>query len=227
MTRRNGIIVQRERIFFTPLQKISWVQHCFTTRQFMEKDMGRIGMCGELKRRYFPSARAVVWGEQVHGRGVATIDGAAEMFSEIPRADALVCAKTGICLVAFAADCPIVYIADVEKKVIALVHSGREGSEKRVVTACVEKMAREFGTAPADCVVVISPSIGPCSYPVDLWRSIEEECCAVGIGSLMNAKMCTACQPDLFFSYRRERDRCGRMLAAMMITTAENLKMKA
>ncbi len=176
-------------------------------------------MCRELRRRYFPSARAVVWGEQVHGRGVETIGGAAGMFTEIPRADALVCSKTGICLVAFAADCPVVYVADVRKKVIAIVHSGRKGSEERIVTACMERMESEFGTSPADCVAAISPSIGPCSYPVDLWQGIEKELLILGVDNVTNPGLCTACHPRRFFSYRREKGNCGRMLAAMMIDT--------
>lgn len=219
-----GVVVHEERILFEPLQGIEWLRHCFTTRKFMNSSApgrrGRIELCRRLRDEQFPDARAVVWGEQVHETGIATIGGAtAGGMVEMPGVDALICGEPGVCLIAYGADCPIVYIADVKKKVIALVHSGRAGSEKRIVAACVGKMEREFGAAPADCTVAISPSIGPCCYPADLWQRIEEECHTIGIGSLVNAKMCTACQPGLFFSYRREKGRCGRMLGAMMITT--------
>ena len=213
---------------FTPFQTIGWIRHCFTTRQFMGEAEGRIEACRKLKRRYFPSARAVIWGEQVHGAGAATIAGATHNdLVEMPEVDALICGEPGVCLVALGADCPIVYIADVEKRVIALVHSGRKGSEKRVVTACVAKMARGFGTSPADCAVAISPSIGPCCYPVDLWKSIEEEFRILGINNVSNPRLCTACHPEHFFSYRKERGNCGRMLAGMMVATVEGLKQKA
>lgn len=179
-------------------------------------------MCRDLKKQRFPSAQAVVWGEQVHGAGVEMVAGIPPGgLVEMPEIDALICGTPGICLVAFGADCPIVYIADVRKGVIALAHSGRKGSEKRVVTACVERMAREFGTAPADCVAAVSPSIGPCCYPVDLWRSIEGEFQSLGIDNVSNPRLCTACHPGLFFSYRREKGRCGRMLAGMMIAAAQ------
>jgi copper oxidase (laccase) domain-containing protein len=187
----------------------------------MGEDSGRIETCRELRKRYFPSARAVVWGEQVHGAGVATIaDATPDEFVEIPETDALICGAPGICLVAFGADCPIVYIADVKNRAIALVHSGKEGSKKRIVTTCVDRMAREFGAAPEDCVVAVSPSIGPCCYPVDLWKGIEEELRLLGIDNVSNPGLCTACHPGLFFSYRREKGRCGRMLAGMMIAAA-------
>lgn len=214
--------IHEEHILFESLQGIEWLRHCFTTRNFVDscvpRERRRIEMCRRLRDERFPDARAMVWGEQVHGTGVATIGGAqAGGMIEMPGADALICGEPGICLIAYGADCPIVYIVDIKNNVIALVHSGREGSEKRIVTACVEKMAREFGTAPADCAAVISPSIGPCCYPLDLWQGIERELRLLGVDNVTNPGLCTACNPQRFFSYRREKGRCGRMLAAMMI----------
>jgi copper oxidase (laccase) domain-containing protein len=223
MKEGRGIAMRDDHILFQSLQRIGWLRHCFTTREFMDSrprgERGRIELCRRLRDERFPDARAVVWGEQVHGAGVASIGGApAGGLVEVPGVDALICGERGVCLVAWGADCPIVYIADVKKRIIALVHSGRAGSEDRILTACVGKMAREFASSAADCVAAVSPSIGPCCYPVDLWRSIEEECRSLGIGTHVNARACTACRPALFFSYRRERDGCGRMLGAMMIT---------
>lgn len=211
-----------EYLDLKPLRSIGWLRHCFTTRRFMGEGGGRIEMCRELKKQCFPLARAVVWGEQVHGAGVAVIADLPPVgLVEMPAIDALICGTPGICLVAFGADCPIVHIADVKRRVIALVHSGRKGSEKRVVTACFERMAQEFGTAPADCVAAISPSIGPCCYPVDLWKSIEGELRNLRIDDVSNPRLCTACHQELFFSYRREMGKCGRMLAGMMVDAAQ------
>jgi copper oxidase (laccase) domain-containing protein len=206
---------------FAPFQAIGWLRHCFTTKSFMRDDAMRMEACLELKGRYFSSAHAMVWGEQIHGAGIATVvDATPGVMLELPGIDAIICGTPGICLVAFGADCPIVYVADAKKRVIALVHSGRRGSEKRIVTTCVERMAREFGTSPADCTVAISPSIGPCCYPVDLWAGIEKELRRLGIDNVNNPRLCTSCHSELFFSYRREKGRCGRMLAGMMVTTA-------
>ena len=174
-------------------------------------------MARALREALLPSARAFVWGEQIHGRGVAAVGYVGENFSEISGVDALICSTPGVCIAAFSADCPILYIADREKRVIALVHSGRRGTRDRVVTACMEEMRRSFGSSAVDCLAVVAPSIGPCCYPADLWRSLEEELTAIGVRGVCNPAICTSCHPEIFFSYRRDRGCCGRMLAAMMI----------
>jgi copper oxidase (laccase) domain-containing protein len=159
----------------------------------------------------------MAWGEQIHGSGVALVDRGGARFGERPGADALVTREPGACLVAFGADCPVVYIADPRNRAIGLVHSGRRGTESRVVTACLAEMERAFGTSPGDCLAAVSPSIGPCCYPVDLWSLIEGELRGLGVARMENPRLCTACDPGLFFSYRRQKGRCGRMAGALMI----------
>lgn len=195
--------------------------HLFTTRRFAECAPpgieGRREMVMRLRETFLPGARAAAWGEQVHGRGVALVGRGDGALVEKPGADALVTREAGVCLVAFGADCPIVFIADTRTGAVGLVHSGRKGTEARVVTACLEKMGDAFGTSPADCLCAVSPSIGPCCYPVDLWARIEEELRALGAARIENPRLCTACNPALYFSYRRERGQCGRMVGALMI----------
>ncbi|MCX6357302.1 MAG: polyphenol oxidase family protein [Candidatus Aureabacteria bacterium] len=208
---------------FEPLKKAGWLRHCFTTRRFMEscdpEKRGRRDMAQLLSKELCAPPQAVVWGEQVHGRGVAVVGHSRETYREIPAVDALICAETGVCLVAFGADCPLVYIADPAHRVIALIHSGRRGCEGRVVTAGINEMTRSFMTEPAECVAVISPSIGPCCYPVDLWASLDRELKDAGVGSVENQRSCTACHERLYYSYRRERGTHGRMLAGFMIVS--------
>lgn len=175
-------------------------------------------MVMRLRDTLLPGARAAAWGEQVHGGKVALVEGGDGAFAEKPGADALVTREAGVCLVAFGADCPIVYIADTRTGAIGLAHSGRKGTEAGVATACLDGMGRAFGTAPRDCLCAISPSIGPCCYPVDLWARIEGELRSRGVERIENPRLCTACHPELFFSYRRDKGRCGRMVGALMIS---------
>lgn len=193
--------------------------HLFTTRGFAEAapvaPEGRAEMAARLRERFFPGARAAAWGEQVHGNGVAVVGRGVS--GEQPGTDALVTREAGVCLVAFGADCPIVFIADARTGAVGLVHSGRKGTEGRVVTACLETMGHEFGTRPADCACAISPSIGPCCYPVDLWARIEDELRSLGAARIENPRACTSCRPEEFFSYRRDRGACGRMAGALML----------
>jgi copper oxidase (laccase) domain-containing protein len=212
--------VQNGYLLFEQLESLGWLRHCFTTRAFEDStpraDRHRAGLAGRLRDEYFPSAQAVVWGEQVHGSGVAVIREPAEGFTEITGTDALICGVPGVCLTAFGADCPLVYIADRETGPVALVHSGRKGTEAGIITACLEEMRGAFKISPEDCLAAISPSIGPCCYAVDLWAGIEAELTSFGVRTILNPRLCTCCHSDLFFSYRRERGQCGRMLGAIM-----------
>jgi copper oxidase (laccase) domain-containing protein len=79
---------------------------------------------------------------------------------------------------------------------------------------------------------VIGPAIGPCCYEVgeevaapfretfgpdvavdgklDLWTSAERALRAAGCARVDRFDLCTACDPERFFSHRRDRGRTGR-----------------
>ena len=59
---------------------------------------------------------------------------------------------------------------------------------------------------------------GPGKWMLDLWRANEDQLRAAGIGEdrIDNPRLCTACRPDLFFSYRRGRGE-GRLVAVAAI----------
>ncbi len=217
----DAINFSRTSLTFRIVEGIGWLEHHFTTRRFQEDSAQdgheRVEMSRRLHRSFFSSARALVWGEQPHGNGVTCVESTDAVYTEISGVDALLCDRAGVCLVAYSADCPIVYVVDRVRKAIGIIHSGRAGTEMNLVTSALREMRAVFGTSTADCIAIISPSIGPCCYPKDLWHSLEEELVGLGIGDLLNPRFCTACNPELFFSYKREKGRCGRMLAAMMI----------
>jgi purine-nucleoside/S-methyl-5'-thioadenosine phosphorylase / adenosine deaminase len=49
---------------------------------------------------------------------------------------------------------------------VAAVHAGWRGTAARVAVAAIEALQGEFGSGPADLIVAIGPSIGPCCYEV-------------------------------------------------------------
>jgi copper oxidase (laccase) domain-containing protein len=57
-------------------------------------------------------------------------------------------------------------MADRRTGVVSAVHAGWRGTAQQVVRAAIDAMRREFGTAPADLVVAIGPSIRACCYEV-------------------------------------------------------------
>ena len=56
------------------------------------------------------------------------------------------------------------FILDPVKKAIALIHSGRRGTELELVLKTLHKMKKIFDTNPRFCLAAIFPSIGPCCY---------------------------------------------------------------
>src|SRR5690349_19422720 len=65
----------------------------------------------------------LVWMQQVHGTGVAVVDGPQD--GAVAATDALVTATRGLVLAVLVADCVPVLLADHERGVVAAVHAGR------------------------------------------------------------------------------------------------------
>ena len=82
----------------------------------------------------------------------------------IIEADSIVTNLPGIPLLLSYADCVPVLVLDPVKKTIALIHSGRKGTELEITFQTIKKMQSIFGTIPQDCLAAIFPSIGSCCY---------------------------------------------------------------
>ena len=65
-----------------------------------------------------------VLGEQVHGSAVAVVD--AQSRGPVGQVDGLITADPRVCLGVYVADCCAVYLVEPERRVIALLHSGRK-----------------------------------------------------------------------------------------------------
>ncbi|MHB0979688.1 MAG: polyphenol oxidase family protein [Thermoleophilia bacterium] len=130
------------------------------------------------------------------------------------------------------ADCvPVLLVGEVDA---ALVHGGRRGLLGGIVQQGGAAMTAPPGLA------VIGPSIGPCCYTVgdpvardfearygggvvlpgpklDLWEVAALAAAEVGVprARVVNPRLCTACNNDLFFSYRADGPSTGRHGAAV------------
>jgi polyphenol oxidase len=122
-------------------------------------------------------------------------------------------------VLAMTADCvPIVLSRAHGTPGVAVLHVGWRGLLDGIVAAGAR--ALEGATHAA-----IGPAIGPCCYEVgtevrdpfreaygddvvhgrnlDLWTSAERALRAAGVEAIARFDLCTACNPDLFFSHRR------------------------
>ncbi|MEA1943592.1 MAG: peptidoglycan editing factor PgeF [Pseudomonadota bacterium] len=108
----------------------------------------------------------LVFATQVHGRDVVRVDGPPRGESPAGEGDALITDRPGLGLVCQTADCTPVLLFDPVTRAVAAIHSGWRGTVANVVGATVEAMVREYGTAPADLLAAIGPSISPANYRV-------------------------------------------------------------
>lgn len=221
------------------LDQFAGVRHAFTTRRSNDggdplADPARRGRV--LRAVGFDPTR-VVEIAQVHGAAVVEAR-ATDAGTRLGPADAVLAAEGDVSLSVRVADCLPLLLADPAAGVVAAVHAGWRGLSAGVIPAAIDALERRGGSA-GRVVCAIGPSIGPCCYEVDepvrralgacddafsagrpgrwmldLRAAAVSQLRAAGIPGERVAvcHACTACHPDWFFSYRRDR-RTGRMEA--------------
>ena len=153
--------------------------------------------------------------QQVHGNKIAVVDTSLKTDKEFPGRDGIITNQRGVALGIYVADCCAIYIVDPKTPAIGLVHSGRKGTELGVVRNAITQMIDHFGSDPASVIVQLSPCIRPPHYEIDFASEIIRQCRVLGVKEIHDSGVCTACHPDLYYSYRAEKGRTGRMLALL------------
>lgn len=181
---------------------------------------------GSLKESRVPLARAVgidpgliVSGRQVHGAELAFHDGPSAETLEV---DGHVLRSAGPVALVYTADCLPVALAGPGGA--AMLHCGWRGLAAGIVARGAEAVE---ATSAA-----IGPGIGPCCYEVgpevleafadlgdgiadgrmlDLPEVARRLLTRAGVDQIESAGLCTFCEPDLFFSHRRDKGVTGRM----------------
>jgi len=179
---------------------------------------------------------------QVHGNETVVCakgsDSHRSGHSKRPReGDAMVTALKRKLLMIQVADCQSVILYDPFQKVVANVHSGWRGSIKNVIGRAVKTMETEMQCLARQIVAGVGPSLGPCcaefvnykteipkefwkykdqSDLFDFWSLSRDQLVAAGVvnENIFLSKMCTKCNPALFFSYRGE-GQTGRFAAVI------------
>ena len=184
-----------------------------------------------------PEVTAVRWGEQIHGRVVASLaPESGQRFRGarcVGRCDAQITAERGLGLVIWTADCVPVLLTG--GGAVASVHSGWRGSVADVVGAVVKRFSIEYGVPPEELRAVLGPAISGPRYEVsaevidglaafgldqDRWRSGSQvdlraflasrlESLGLDEAEISIVGPCTASTPELA-SYRRDGAGAGR-----------------
>lgn len=167
--------------------------------------------------------------------------------SDIKNADGLLTDKKDIPLCIFTADCVPVLVADKNKRVVSAVHSGWRGTAKKIIVNAINIMVNEYKILKSDIICAIGPSIGKCcfevsaevienmshiknadlcytkkengKYMLDLNEINRQILLEAGIAdkNIEVSDLCTKCEEELFFSYRRQGERAGRNASFIMI----------
>ncbi|HHV63862.1 MAG TPA: peptidoglycan editing factor PgeF [Peptococcaceae bacterium] len=168
------------------------------------------------------------------GRGMQSLEDA------LPKCDGMVTGEK-VGLLCFYADCVPIYFFEPRTGLIGLAHAGWLGTAHKIAQEMLT-IIKSAGGRPENCLAAIGPCIGPCCYEVgenvlnafsenfhnlamfsskgegkyylDLVKANQMLLLAEGLWpeNISIAGLCTACQPENFFSYRRDGV-TGRMAA--------------
>ena len=105
----------------------------------------------------------LVWMNQVHGTGVAVVDG--PRTGPVPETDALVTSTPGLVLCVLVADCVPILLTDPVAGVVAAVHAGREGVRQGVLPATLSAMA-SLGARARHVTALLGPAVCGACYEV-------------------------------------------------------------
>jgi copper oxidase (laccase) domain-containing protein len=159
--------------------------------------------------------RKLITADQVHGADVAVVDAAST--APVPNVDGLMTADPQVVLGVYVADCGPVYLVDPVRRVIALLHSGRKGTESGITTAAILLMVQRFGSDPSSLILQLGPCIRPPLYEIDFASEILRQAREAGVREVHDCATCTGSNTDRYYSYRVEKGRTGRMLAVLAL----------
>lgn len=169
----------------------------------------------------FPETETRHHAEQIHGKGVAIIsEKSSKKILTHPDVDGLVTNIPGQLLAIYVADCAAIYLADPVTRSIALLHSGKKGTELNILSEGLKKMEETYGTNPADLTCVLSPCIRPPDYDTDFAATIRSQASDLGIKNFHDSCENTASNTSTHYSYRQEKGQTGRMLALLSVAGA-------
>ena len=199
-----------------PFAQFDWLDHAFGTR-------------------FFDPPEQLATLRQIHSDIAVYAD---DRSGRLAEGDALLSDSPGQLVGVRTADCLPILLVDERHRTVAAVHAGWRGTVTGVCLSSLKAMAKRWDTKPEHLHAAIGPGIGPCCFEVGPEVAIQfgqpfqrtrvnleqanrrqlveaglapERICALGL--------CTFCHGDKFFSFRRDRERAGRMTSVIGVKT--------
>ena len=216
---------QRPAEHFAPLKALPQIVHGFTLRVpgiEMSHDkaeaLARLdGVHRKIRGEHGLANLPFITAQQVHGKEIAVVDAVVSENKCFENCDGLITNQHGVCLGIYVADCCAVFLVDPVRRAIGLLHSGKKGTELGIVASAIRTMTARFGSSVSDLVVQLTPCIRPPHYEIDFAAAIVGQCRDLGVASVHDGGVCTACDLSRYYSYRTEKGRTGRMLAFLAL----------
>jgi len=171
---------------------------------------------------------------QVHSNNVRIADEAGFQ----GKGDGMVTGKKGNYLSITTADCVPIFLYLPRKKGVALIHCGWKGAQKVIVGETMSTLKQYFGVfGSEDLFCGIGPHIKKCCYEfskddvdvfdrqyydnhkkdkvkLDLTSIVKDQLLSEGLRhcNIEISELCTCCNEELLYSYRRENSLKGRMI---------------
>jgi YfiH family protein len=193
-------------------------------------------------RRYFfnrlgLSELSVAIQKQIHGDNITYVDNGG-MCGEY---DAMITDKPNLGLAISSADCPAIFLFDKKKKIIAAVHSGWRGTEKKILLKVLTMLVQDFNCEPNNIAAYIAPSINQKRYEVgeevaslfdekysiknnskyliDLQKINRDIMLKFGLlkNNIQVSSLCSYEMKDLLHSYRRDGAVSGRAFGVIAL----------
>jgi polyphenol oxidase len=193
------------------LSQLGWLDHGFGTRRFEP-----------------PAAVATL--RQIHSNIIVHADRAGCLCE----GDALLSDTQGLRIGVKTADCLPILLVDVRHRAVGAVHAGWRGAVSRIAHNAVDAMRLRWNSRAEDLHAAIGPGIGPCCFEVgpevavqfglpaernrvDLSAVVRRQLLAAGLRPerIYTTGLCTVCRPGEFHSFRRDREKAGRMISVI------------
>jgi YfiH family protein len=194
-----------------PLERFRWLEHGFGTRRFVP--------LSELTTL-----------RQVHSDICLYADRAGCLAD----GDALLSDTPGRRIAVKTADCLPILLVDPTHHAVAAIHAGWRGVVAEIVPKTVQAMVARWDSRPQELHAAVGPGIGGCCFEVgpevavqfglpdertqiDLTAKIQRQLTRAGLSAerIYSSGLCTVCHPADFHSFRRDRQRAGRMYSVI------------
>jgi hypothetical protein len=245
-------IVEEKKEFnylkFSPLEKFGFVRHGFILGKkdgtgINSSDIPElISIASGIPEEKF----RVVIPKQVHQVQVLSFKEKMQEKIIQMEGDALLTDQDNLFLIIQVADCLPVFLADPANEIMGLAHIGWRGALSGMAEEVIRKFKEVFNAKPSDLHLVFGPSIGKCCYKVseglavlfdekyidkrgmenylDLVRFVKDEFLKAGVKeeNILVFSECTFCGDKRYQSYRRDKEKTGRMVAFIGKVTGES-----